>query len=91
MAPERELLLEIRNEQIANGQRLERIERRLGLLGQRREVERQLAEERAERAARRERGSHKVARLRRDARVAPADGAPTAAAEEVNTEPVGEG
>ena len=83
MAPERELLLEIRNEQIAHGQRLERIERRLGLLGQRRELERQLAEERAERVARRERGSHKVARLRREAQATPApsraDNAPTAA------------
>ena len=67
MAPERELLLEIRNEQIAHGQRLERIERRLGLLGHRREVERQLAEEKAGRAERVERGSHKVARLRQRA------------------------
>jgi hypothetical protein len=83
MAPERELLLEIRNEQIAHSQRLERIERRLGLLGRRRELERQLAEERAERAARRERGSRKVARLRREAQAAPApshaNGVPTAA------------
>lgn len=68
MAPERELLLEIRNEQIAHGQRLERIERRLGVLGHRREVARQLAEEKAERNTIEARGSRAVTRFRRRGR-----------------------
>jgi hypothetical protein len=59
---ERALLLEIRGRQIAQDDRLARIERRLGLLGDRKELERLKAVEHAEKARAADRGIRRIER-----------------------------